>query len=102
MFNAGLLQFVLGAMSLIALALYATTWRGNKTSSRAVSAAMALVLASLAYVATEVYALPMVREMEAGDVVRRSVAKLCAALLCSVGAWLLAIRFAQQSLKVEE
>src|SRR3569832_748301 len=101
MFDANLLQFALGAMSLIAIALYVSTWRGKKSSSRAVSAAMALVLASVAYVAAEVYALPAVRAFEAGDVVRGSAARLCGALLSCVVAWLLAIKFAQQSLKVE-
>ena len=102
MLNAGLLRFALGAMSLIALALYVTTWRGTKTSSRAASAAMSLLLASLAYIATEVYALPAVRAFEAGDVVRSSALRLCGALLSCVVAWLLAIRFAQHSLKIDE
>ena len=102
MFNAGLLQFLLGAMSLIALALYVTTWRGPKTSSRVASATMSLVLASVAYISTEVYALPAVRAFEAGDVVRSSALRLCGALLSCIVAWLLAIRFAQQSLNVKE
>lgn len=101
MLDAGILRFALGSMSLIALALYATTWRGNKTSSRVASAVMALLLASVAYVATEVYALPALHEFEAGDVVRRSAVRLTGAMVCCVAAWLLAIRFAQQSVKVD-
>src|SRR3569832_2157792 len=101
MLDAGLLKFALSAMSLIAIALYVTTWRGNKTNRRAMSATMALVLASLAYIATEVYALPAMRALEAGDVVRGSIVRLSGAMLSCVVAWLLAIKFAQQSLRVE-